>query len=62
MLLALATFLLPTRASSAQDVLSKTKQRGELIVGAELQYGSFELLQCRRTRPTHGEGHGDTDR
>lgn len=44
-LLALAAFVLSTRASSTEDALSKIKQRGELIVGTELQCVPFQFPQ-----------------
>jgi polar amino acid transport system substrate-binding protein len=43
LMLAAAAFLL-TRPAAAQDALAEIKQRGEIVVGTELQFAPFEFL------------------
>jgi polar amino acid transport system substrate-binding protein len=44
LLLAAATLLL-TRPAAAQDSLAAIKQRGQIVVGTELQFAPFEFLE-----------------
>ena len=43
-LLLAAAVLLLTRQAAAQDALTEIKQRGEIVVGTELQFAPFEFL------------------
>ncbi len=40
-----AALLLPLHRAAAQDALAEIKQRGEIVVGTELQFAPFEFLQ-----------------
>ena len=44
-LLAVVVSLLPARGAKAQDLLAQIKQRGEIVVGTELQFAPFEFLE-----------------
>jgi polar amino acid transport system substrate-binding protein len=44
-LLAVVVSLLPAPAAKAQDLLAQIKQRGEIVVGTELQFAPFEFLE-----------------
>jgi polar amino acid transport system substrate-binding protein len=44
-LLLAAAVILPARWAKAQDLLAQIKQRGEIVVGTELQFAPFEFLE-----------------
>jgi polar amino acid transport system substrate-binding protein len=44
-LLVVVVSLLPARGAKAQDLLAQIKQRGEIVVGTELQFAPFEFLE-----------------